>query len=274
MARVTLLSPPWRLVTATLVALSWLTLPTYVLAIVLLPPVPPLVMVRSFAVGTALPALVAWAIARAFTGSAGVRDGMLRLERSDLAIEVSCAAIAAVRPWWIPLPRPGLGFALRSDGRVPLGIALDDPGPLLAALADGGMDTNPARRHPSMVYAATRRARRWYAPLVKFVVLGMLPASVLFYTHQHIAYGGTFGQYYLESLGAWLATLLAYWATTVVLLVSYASIWRAAAEVVVWAAAAIAPSHAQATRRIAGAVCAIGYYGGVPFLLALRYLAE
>src|SRR6185369_14533103 len=50
----------------------------------------------------------------------------------------------------------------------------------------------------------------------------------LFYTHQHIAYGGTFGQYYLEGPGAWLTTFAEYWSNTVILLVSYASCWRGA----------------------------------------------
>ena len=64
-----LLSPTWRLVTAALAATSVATLPTYVLAVFLLPPVPPIVMIRSFVVGTALPAVMAWAIGRGFAGT-------------------------------------------------------------------------------------------------------------------------------------------------------------------------------------------------------------
>ncbi len=273
MARVTLLSPTWRLVTATLVAVSWLTLPTYVLAIFLLPPVPPVVMVRSFVLGTALPWLMAWAIARGFAGSVAVRDGVLRLCRSDLELEIPCAAITALRPWRISLPGPGLSFRVRAGGRVPLGVAIDHPTELLDALAACGIDTSAARRHPSVAHADTRRARPWYGPLVKFALLGVLPASVLFYTHQHIAYGGTFGQYYLESPRAYLTTFAEYWATTAILLVSYASVWRGAGEVVVWTVAATSPPRAHATRRIVDAVCALAYYGGVPVLLALRYVA-
>src|SRR6185436_19328999 len=128
-------------------------------------------------------------------------------------------------------------------------------------------------RHPSVVYAATRRARRWYGPLVKFGVLGVLPASVLFYTHQHIAYGGTFGQYYLESPRAYFTTFAEYWATTAILLVSYASLWRAAAELAVWTVATIARSRTETARSVVEVVCALAYYGGIPLLLALRYLA-
>jgi len=271
MARVTLLSPTWRLVTATLVAVSWLTLPTYALAIFLLPPVPAVVMVRSFVLGTALPWLMAWAITRGFAGSVAVRNGVLRLCRSDLELEIPCVAITALRPWRVSLPRPGLSFRVRAGGRVPLGVAIDDPAELLDALAGGGIDTSAARGHPSVVHALTRRARPWYGPFVKFGVLGVLPASILFYTHQHIAYGGTFGQYYLEGPLPYFTTFAEYWVTTAVLLVSYASVWRAAAEILVWTVAATAPSRAHATRRIVEAVCALAYYGGVPAVLALRY---
>ena len=105
------------------------------------------------------------------------------------------------------------------------------------------------------------------------MLLSALPASVLFYTHQHIAYGGTFGQWYLEGPRAWWTTFGHYWATTAILLVSYASFWRAGTEVIVWLTAALAPAQARGVRRVAEAICAIAYYAGVPTLLALRYLA-
>ena len=107
----------------------------------------------------------------------------------------------------------------------------------------------------------------------RFALLGVLPASVLFYTHQHIAYGGTFGQYYLEGAIPYLSTLGEYWATTIILLVSYASIWRAAGEIVVWTAALAGRAAAAGARRAVEIACGLAYFGGVPALLALRYLA-
>jgi apolipoprotein N-acyltransferase len=272
MRPVILLSPSWRLVAGTLVFVSLATLPTYVLAIFLLPPVPPVVMVRSFVVGTALPAIMAWGIERLFGGTADVRDGALRLHRGDLDVEAPCAALAAVRPWWVALPRPGL--ALRTGaGRLPVGVALDDPSALLDALASAGVDVAAARRQPGVVRAATRGHRTWRGWVLDFPVLGALPASILFYTHQHIAYGGTFGQWYLEGALPYLSTYAQYWATTVILLLSYAAMWRAAAELVVWMAAAIDASWASVARRVVEIACGLAYYGGVPLMLALRYLA-
>jgi apolipoprotein N-acyltransferase len=267
MCDVTLLSPPWRLATGLLVLTSIVTLPAYLAALFLLPPVPPIVMIRSFVIGTALPAAIAWAIERAFRGTAEVRDGALRLDRGDLAVEVPCAALV-VRPWWLPLPLPGL--ALRP--RPPFGLARRDPAPVLDALATAGVDVAAARRHPTVVWAATRPRRRWRHALAKFAGFGTIPACILVYTHQHIAYGGTWGQWYLESPSAWLATFAQYWGTTVVLLASYAGLWRAAAEAVVWLVAAAARERAGAVRRAAEAACAVAYYAGVPVLLALRYL--
>jgi apolipoprotein N-acyltransferase len=268
MRDVTLLPPPWRLVTGLLVLTSIASLPAYLAALLLLPPVPPIVMIRSFLIGTALPALMAWAMGRAFRGTAALRDGALRLDRGDVTVDVPASALA-VRPWWVPLPLPGL--ALRP--RPPFGLARRDPGPLLDALAAAGVDVAAARTHPTIVWAAARRPWTWRGALAKFAGFGTLPASILVYTHQHIAYGGTWGQWYLEGPAAWLSTFAQYWGTTVVLLASWAGVWRIAAEPVAWLATAVAPARAATVRRAADAACALAYYGGVPVLLALRYLA-
>jgi apolipoprotein N-acyltransferase len=272
MLRVILLSAPWRAVTATLVVVTWLTLPTYLLALFLLPPVPPIVMIRSFVLGTALPAAMAWGVVRLFAGTAEVRDATLRLRRNDLEIDVPCASIATVRPWRLPLPRAGL--TIRTSSRaLPVGIAVEDPSALVDRLAAGGVAVGAAADDPTVVWAATRRRRRSWSAVLKFPVFGTAPACILFYTHQHIAYGGTFGQYYLEGALPYLTTLGEYWATTIILLVSYASFWRAAGEIIVWTAALAGRAAAAGARRAVEIACGLAYYGGVPALLALRYLA-
>jgi apolipoprotein N-acyltransferase len=270
--RATLISRPWRAVTAALIAGSRLTIPTYLISVFMLPPIPPIVMIRSFVIGTALPALVAWLVLRAFEGTIEPGHRVLRLRRGDLEVEVPCTAIATVRPWWVALPGPGFAIRLRTGDRLPVDVAGNRPAALLDGLAACGVDTDAARHHPAVVYAQSRPVRPWYAPLGKFVLAGMLPAAILLYTHQHIAYGGTFGQWYLEGPTAYLRTLFEYWGTTVVLLVSYASFWRVAGELAVWGAVPFGAARVRAVRRGVEIGCALTYYGGVPVLLALRYL--
>lgn len=272
MVRVILVTPFWRLVGALLVLVTLASLPTYALALFLLPPVPLPVMIRSFAVGSGLPALLAWLLARAFGGTVSAADGTLHLSRGDVAIDLACDAIVAVRPWWVPLPCAGVVLRLRSGRTVPLRLAARNPRALLEMLARAGAPIDAARRHPTLVYAATRRPWSWWWAIVKFPLFGAVPASVLFYTHQHIAYGGTFGEYYLEGLGPYLATFTQYWFTTVVLLVSYASFWRGAAETAVWITGAMTPERAALARRVAEIACTVAYYAGVPLMLALRYM--
>jgi apolipoprotein N-acyltransferase len=273
MARVSLLSPLWRFVAGALVAIAVATLPTCFIALFVLPPVPLPVMIRSFLVGTALPAAVAWAILQAFRGSAEARDGMLRLRRGDLAVEAPLASVAGARAWWLPLPTPGVTLLDGTGRRLPYGLATGDPTAVLDTLAGAAADPSAARANPTVIAAATRRQRGWLAPIVKFAGLGTIPALILLYTHQRIAYGGAFGQYYLEGLGPFATTLWHYWATTVLLLVSYASCWRIAGELLVWAAAWTGEAGARRVRAAVETVCGLAYYGGVPVFLALRYLA-
>lgn len=273
MARVSLLSPVWRFVAGALVVIAVATLPACFVALFVLPPVPLPVMIRSFVVGTALPAAVAWAILRAFGGGAEAHHGTLRLRRGDLAVEAPLASVAVVRAWRLPLPAPGVTLIDGAGRRLPYGLATGDPAAVLDVLAGAAADLTPARANPTVIAAATRRRRGRLAPIVKFAGLGTMPALILFYTHQHIAYGGAVGQYHLEGLRPYLATLWQYWATTVILLLSYAGCWRIAGELLVWAAAWAGAGAARRVRALVEALCSIAYYGGVPLFLALRYLA-
>jgi hypothetical protein len=99
----------------------------------------------------------------------------------------------------------------------------------------------------------------------------LLPTLILFNAHQFIAYGGTFGQYYLEGIGPYLTSFAEHWVTLVIYLVLYAAVWRGIAEALAMAAAFVGPPQAIATRRIVEIVCRIAYYGGVPLLVALRF---
>ncbi|HJQ85029.1 MAG TPA: hypothetical protein VKA21_13180, partial [Candidatus Binatia bacterium] len=107
--------------------------------------------------------------------------------------------------------------------------------------------------------------------LLRFPVFALGPTALLFNVHQHIAYGGLLGQYYMLGLRPYLATFALYWGTVTVYLMLYASVWRGLAEPICFAAAAVAPSRAARVRRAAELVIRVLYYGGVPALLAWRF---
>ena len=109
-------------------------------------------------------------------------------------------------------------------------------------------------------------------PLFKFPGFALLPTVVLFNAHQHIAYGGSLGQYYLEGLAPYLQTFAVYWATVCVYLVLYASVWRALAEPAAWLAARAGSSRAARTRRAVEIACGILYFVGVPAIVLARFL--
>jgi hypothetical protein len=267
-----------RLLAAVLTVAAGISMPAILAAVLLAsdPPITPPILWRMFAVMTLAPTLGAWLIRRIVAAEADVQIEHLVLGRQGLRIEVPAEAIADVRPWMVPLPDVGFSLRLRSGRRFKYGLNADDATGLLRALAERGnvAPAAVAARHTMVVYADARRSTagwRWYHRLFKFALFALLPTLVLFNAHQYIAYGGTFGQYYLEGLGPYVASFAEHWITVVIYLVLYAAIWRGIAEAVASAAAFVVPRQALAARRAVEVVARIAYYGGVPVLLALRF---
>jgi hypothetical protein len=221
----------------------------------------------AFVVG---PALAAWLVERTAAARMTVRDDAVALRRADVHVELARDEIAGLVPWTVPLPGPGVSVALRAGRTLPYGFETADPaGPLTV------LGPSTATRHPVVVWAHARAAQppwRWHHLLWKFVGFALAPAAVLFNAHQHIAYGGTLGQYYFEGLAPYLRTFAIFWATTTVYLILWASMWRALGEGVALAAAVVAPSHAARVRRSVEVACRLLYYAGAPALLAVRFL--
>jgi hypothetical protein len=199
----------------------------------------------------------------------------LTIARAGLRVDVPLAAIAGIAPWWLPLPSPGFGIILGSGRRLGYGIGAPDPTPMLRALAEREVAAGAAAlEHPAVVYGRARAAHgrwRWAHLAARFPLFALGPTALLFNVHQHIAYGGLLGQYYLLGLGPYLQTFAIYWATVTIYQVLYASIWRGLAEPICLLAAAVAPSRAATVRRAAELTIRVLYYGGVPALLALRF---
>jgi len=269
----------WRWVAAALVALSRASLPAIAVGVLLRQgePFPLPTLAAILTAYAALPGAAAWLLARVFTANVEVRGLKLHVRGRGLRLEVPCASIAGVEPWRLPLPGAGVWLRLRSGAVLRPGLEAPDLEPLLGALADaGGVDAaREALRHPFLLYATLRqrRPRRLLDhPLFKFPGFSLLPTAVLFNAHQHIAYGGSLGQYYLEGLVPWLQTLGEYWATVCVYMLLYASACRVAAEGIALLAARAGSARAARARRAVEIACGGLYYAGVPALVLARFL--
>ena len=270
---------PWRWVAGALVAVSRASLPAIGVALVLRSsePIPLVTLLAMLAAYAALPGAAAWLLARAFTANVEVRARTLHVRGRGLRLEIPCASIANVEAWRLPLPGPGVWLRLRSGSVLRPGLEAQDLEPLLDALAEaGGVDSaRDALRDPFILYGhAKRRHPRGLLgrPLFKFPGFSLLPTAVLVNAHQHIAYGGSLGQYYLEGLVPWLQTLGFYWAMVCVYLVLYASALRTLAEAVALLAARADAARAARVRRTVELACGLLYYVGVPAFVLARFL--
>lgn len=276
--RVSLLTPTWRAAIAALLATAAAHLPLTLSAVLLMtdPPVTPPLLLRTLLMFALAPAAAGALLLRLFRATVCLRNGSLEISRPGLCITVPPDSISELLPWRAPLPGCGLSLRLGPNPILPHGLLARDLDSLLDLLAAAGVDTARAHAHPSALYARMRMRYRQISGrrlLLKFVGFGALPAGTLFYTHQHIAYGGPLGQYYLYGLGAYLETFSVYWLVTSIYLLLYASVWRGLAEVASLAAAWLTPAHAGSVRQAAERACRLLYFGGVPLLLLLRYTA-
>jgi hypothetical protein len=270
---------PWRVVGGFLFGFSRGILPImlYNLVVATDPPMMPQMLMRTVAILSVLPGFAVWLIRRALSTELRIEAGRLVLSGKDLRVEVPCESIARVVPWRIPLPGPGFTLWLKSGRRFRYALEPNDLAAVLSTLAVDG-EVVPARQaaeHPTVSYARARTAMgawRWTHWFVRFVLFSLPPAAVLFNAHQHIAYGGVLGQYYLLGLRAYLDTFAFYWVTMSIYLVLYASLWRGLVESSSLLAAWIGGDKAHGARRATEVTARLLYYGGVPVLLAIRFL--
>jgi hypothetical protein len=268
-------APVSRCVAAAAFASSRVMLPLMLLAILVSQvPITPMMVIRSYVLFFGVPAAVAWAAGVAARARLVVGGADVALVRRHVRIDVPLDAIARIVPWTVPLPEPGFALVLRSGRRLRPGVGVRDPVPVVAALAARGVPDARVTAHPAVVYAHARAGAgrwRWWHLALRFPVFALGPTAILFNAHQHIAYGGLFGEWYLLGPERWFATLAIYWATVTIYQVLYASVLRGVGEVGCAVAAVVAPPRAAGVRRAAELVIRGLYYGGVPALLALRF---
>jgi apolipoprotein N-acyltransferase len=227
---------------------------------------------RLFAAVCIAPALAAWAILRAQSGRLRRVGDAVWLERAGHAPHVVPSPICATA-WTLPLPAAGL--SLRGGDGSPAEVIADDPPALLRALETGGVRVAGVAGGP---WARLLAARAWRArglldrAWLKFGLYPLLPALVAFRLHQHIAYGGTFGEAYSFGIQAWLLGLAVWWGKWAMGMTIFAGALRVLAEVVAFALALMRTRDAARDRRMLEWALRLAYYLGVPLWLALRLL--
>lgn len=277
--RIVALSPGWRATAAMLqmtagAGLLWLAIGVALRHGV---QVNSLSQIWVFAVAVVAPVLAAWAIQHAFRGSARIEAGMLVLEQHRQRVEIPMGRIVSLKSWRLPLPGSGIDLQLESGSRWRQGIVLPDPHALLRALTTAGSPVQLAGALRMADLAALRAAepRRWFdRALVKFVLFPLLPALAAFRLHQHIAYGGTFGEYYTYGLAAYLGGLLIWWVSWAIGLMLLAAALRTAIETGTVLALTLRPTRASSVRRALEWLGRLAYYVGLPAWLLLRILAN
>jgi apolipoprotein N-acyltransferase len=248
----------------------------------------PLAQMRMFAGLCLAPLAAAWCIARAFAATLHIECGMLVLEQRERRTEIPAVGIVAVEPWALPFPATGVWLTLAAGERWSQGIARVDPIALVDALVHAGMQPagmQPAGTQPALTgafaahaaaYARTRlavsRRRIIDHPLVKFALFPLVPALPAFRLHQHIAFGGTFGEYHTYGLQAYLAALAIWWASWAIGLTLFAAALRVVIEAGTWLSVLWRPERAIDTRKRLELLGRVLFYIGVPVWLLIRFL--
>ncbi|MGV8944660.1 hypothetical protein, partial [Thermomonas sp.] len=91
--------------------------------------------------------------------------------------------------------------------------------------------------------------------------------------HQHIAFGGTFGEYQTYGLKAYLLALAIWWASWAIGLVLFAAVLRLVTEAGTLQALLWTPARAGTTRHWLEIGARVVFYVGVPAWWMLRIWA-
>lgn len=280
-----LLSPAARVLAASLLVLSRGTLVLLALHHVplLLPslynalehePLTPLQVERLLFAFFVLPEAAARILRRLCAATARVEAGALVIEQRGRRGAVPLSEIAAVTPWSLPLPWPGLRVDTRSAEHSLPGLAAADPMRLLATLSTTGIaaEVRGALRHPMVRYAWARERARGALdhPLVKYVLYPLVPAVILFRMRQLIEYGGILGEYHEFGLRAYLLGFGIYWLLAAIYLLLLASALRAIGELIALIAAWTLRGWDLGVRRVVEALHRLVYYLGPLTLMFVR----
>lgn len=277
---IVLLPPALRVLLAVLQLVAWATLAWLALRMLGRDGlrVHSLAQLTLFAFGVILPALCSWWSRRRCTASMQVDGAALRLFRNGQTRVVPTREILAIKPWLAPMPTPGLSLRLASGTSLAVATQWRDPSQVASILQHAGAPAITPTRSEALTLAAARAradAPRWRIdhPWFKFGLFPLLLALPAFRLHQHIAYGGTFGEYYNFGLQAYLLALLIWWASWSLGMTLFGALLRIVLELGSLPALLWRPRQAGGTRTMLQGITRALYFIGAPAWLAWRLLA-
>ncbi|MFO1495940.1 MAG: apolipoprotein N-acyltransferase [Lysobacterales bacterium] len=224
-----------------------------------------------------LPLLLAGLVGRTHRARVQIAGNALVFELGTQRIEVPLSEIRHLRLWRLPLPGYGVQIEFASGRRWSRGIQLTDPSSLLRLLQGAGVDASYRDAHDARIaeYAHVRTLARWRwldHPLTKFLGFPLLAALPAFRLHQHIAFGGTFGEWYTFGAQAWWTGLAIWWAAWSIGLMLLAAGLRLQVELLCLSTQRLAPERLASARILLEGLSRVCYYLGVPIWLAVRIL--
>lgn len=242
-----------------------------------------LAQIRTFAGLFVAPEVASWCVLYAFGARASVKNGKLVLARGARRLELALRDIVAIRPWRVPIPGSGATLQLVSGEYWEYGLALTNPTALASTLTPenrvsmqvNNKSVNNLLREAT--YASVRAAvqpGRLDHPFAKFILFPTLLAIPAFRLHQHIAFGSTFGEYYLFGLKAYLIGFSLWWAAWTIGIVLTASALRAAIEAGTLLAIFLRPEQAAEARRWLERLGLAALYLGLPLWLLLHVYGD
>ncbi|MDI1435538.1 hypothetical protein [Polyangium sorediatum] len=237
---------------------------------------PPLAVALGITLFSGGPLLLALLLGRIHRGKVKIEAHTLALTLRRERFEIPFDSIQAIRPWRVPLPGSGLRLVLGSNRSFQRRLVLRDPARLLSALGEHLPAARATLDHPALRFAEARRTHGRRSLLYLVVKYGLIPlalAIVLFRLHQYIMYGGPFGQYHLFGLGPYLGAFLMRWVGVLGALVVYAGLVRIVVEVVALGATYLLPLRAKGLRRAAEILTDIAYFVLIPVYVLVHLLA-
>ncbi len=271
-----------------------------------------LAQIRAFIALVLAPEAAARGLLWASRATLSLQGGLLVLTRGTRRIELALREVVALRAWRVPSPAPGVSLRLASGATWRYALAHVDALALQSALAaqssqerpqtcrfapgpprgieqsgkatfaqeantgDGGAPMTPVAPAWAARYAQASLAPRGHHflnhALTKFALLPFLLALPAFRLHQHIAFGGSFGEAQMFGVAAYAKGFALWWAAWAIGVMLVAAVLRALIECITLAVVLWRPARVPVVRPTLERLGLAALYLGIPAWLALRFV--